>query len=81
MEESGLIRRVAFLDKHTHYKNVYSPEHHEHLTCLKCSKVTNFYKKSLEDSLGDVAWENDLNPLLINLRKQVIVKIAKKGNR
>ena len=66
MEESRQIRRVGFVDKHTHYENVYIPEHHEHLTCLKCGKVTNFHKKSLEDSLGDVARENDLNPLLIN---------------
>ena len=59
LEESGLIRRVVFIDKHTHYENVYGHKHHEHLICLKCGRVIEFYKKSLEDKLEDVARENE----------------------
>lgn len=59
LEESGLIRKVVFIDKHTHYENVYSHKHHEHLICIKCGKVIEFYRKSLEDTLEDVAKEKE----------------------
>jgi len=58
LEESGLIRRVVFIDKHTHYENVYGHLHHEHLICLNCGKVIEFYKQSLEETLEDIAQEN-----------------------
>lgn len=59
LEESGLVRKVIFVDKHTHYEHVYGHKHHEHLICLNCGKVIEFYRKSLEDTLEDVAREND----------------------
>jgi len=59
LEESGLIRRVVFTEKHTHYERVYGHKHHEHLICLKCGKVIDFYIKSLEDTLEGVARENE----------------------
>ena len=58
LEESGLIRRVIFVDKHTHYEHVYDHLHHEHLICLKCGKIIEFYGQSLEDSLDDIAREH-----------------------
>ena len=58
LEESGLIRRVIFIDKHTHYEQVYDHLHHEHLICLKCGRIIEFYKRSLEDSLEDIAREH-----------------------
>ena len=59
MEESGLIRRVVFIDKHTHYENVYSHKHHEHLICIKCGKVIEFYRKSFEKTIEDVAKDKE----------------------
>ena len=55
LEESGLIRRVMFVDKHTLYEHVYDHLHHEHLICIKCGKIIEFYKRSLEHSLEDIA--------------------------
>ena len=63
LEESGLIRRVAFVDKHTHYENVYAHKHHEHLICIKCGKIIDFYRKFLEDALEDVARKNGFEPV------------------
>ncbi len=57
LEESGIIRRIVFNDKHTYYENVYQHRHHEHLVCLGCGKVIEFYKKSFEDSLEAIARE------------------------
>lgn len=58
LEESGLIRRVIFVDKRTHYEHVHDHRHHEHLICLKCGKIIEFYRQSLEDSLEDIARQN-----------------------
>jgi len=44
--ESGLVRQVAFVDKHAHYEHVYGHEHHEHLICLSCGKIINFCRGS-----------------------------------
>jgi Fur family ferric uptake transcriptional regulator len=63
LEESGLIRRVIFIDKHTHYEQVYDHLHHEHLICLKCGKIIEFYRQSLEDALDDIARENRFTPV------------------
>jgi Fur family ferric uptake transcriptional regulator len=58
LEESGLIRRVIFVDKRTHYEHVYDHLHHEHLICIKCGKIIEFYKQSLEEALDDIARKN-----------------------
>ena len=79
LEESGLIRRVAFVDKHTHYENVYGHKHHEHLICLKCGKVTDFYKKSLEDALEIVAKENEFESVAHKLEITGYCKDCQKG--
>jgi len=63
LEESGVIRRVVFIDKHTHYELVHGNMHHEHLICIKCGNVIEFYKKALEDSLEAVAREHSFEPI------------------
>ncbi len=59
--ESGLVRKVAFIDKHTHYEHVYGHDHHEHLICLECGRVIEFYREELENSLQDVCRKNNFN--------------------
>jgi Fur family ferric uptake transcriptional regulator len=58
LEDSGLVRRVAFIDKHTHYEHVYGHKHHEHLICLACGRVIEFYRELLEQTLFAVCKEN-----------------------
>jgi len=79
LEESRLIRRVAFVDKHAHYENAYAQKHHEHLICIKCGKIIDFYRKSLEDALDDVARENEFEPVDHKLEITGYCKDCKKG--
>ena len=81
LEESGLIRRVVFIDKHTHYEHVYGSMHHEHLICLSCGDVIEFYKKSLEDTLEDVARENKFNSVAHKLEITGYCRNCSKLNR
>ncbi len=56
--ESELVRKVAFIEKHTHYEHVYVHKHHEHLICLKCKKVIEFFREPLEKELTQVCKAN-----------------------
>ena len=79
LEESGLIRKVAFVDKHAQYENAYAQKHHEHLICIKCGKIIDFYRKSLEDALDDIARENEFEPVAHKLEITGYCKDCKKG--
>lgn len=46
--ESGLIRQVEKTDKHAHYELVFGAAHHDHMLCVSCGKVIEFYSKPLE---------------------------------
>jgi Fur family ferric uptake transcriptional regulator len=47
--ESGLIEEVIKVDKHAHYEHTYGHSHHDHMICMKCGKVVEFYSQELED--------------------------------
>jgi Fur family ferric uptake transcriptional regulator len=46
--ESGIIEEVEKIDRHAHYEKVSSNEHHDHMICLKCGKIIEFFSPTLE---------------------------------
>jgi Fur family transcriptional regulator, ferric uptake regulator len=46
--ESGLIEEVERVDKHAHYERTQASSHHDHMICIKCGKVIEFYSENLE---------------------------------
>ncbi len=46
--ESGFIEEVERIDRHAHYERVSENQHHDHMICIKCSKVIEFYSPTLE---------------------------------
>lgn len=46
--ESGLIEEVERIDKHAHYEIVSDKSHHDHMICIKCGKVIEFFSPTLE---------------------------------
>lgn len=46
--ESGFIEEVERVDKHAHYERVSSDSHHDHMICMKCGKVIEFFSPTLE---------------------------------
>jgi Fur family ferric uptake transcriptional regulator len=81
LEESGLIRRVIFVDKRTHYEHGYDHLHHEHLICIKCGKIIEFYRQSLEDALDDIARENRFTSVAHKLEITGYCDDCSKGDR
>ena len=56
--DCNLIRTVEFVEHHLHYEHTYGHKHHEHLVCLKCGKVIEFYNDVIETELKRVCKEN-----------------------
>jgi Fur family ferric uptake transcriptional regulator len=46
--ESGLIEEVEKIDKRAHYEKISMDSHHDHMICIKCGKVIEFYSETLE---------------------------------
>jgi Fur family ferric uptake transcriptional regulator len=76
--EAGLIRQVAFIDKHAHYEHIYGHKHHEHLICTSCGKIINFYRQPLEKALEDVCLENDFVIRSHNIEVLGLCKVCSK---
>lgn len=46
--QCGLVRKQSFGDQHAHYEAVRHNEHHDHLICLSCNRITEFFRPDLE---------------------------------
>lgn len=46
--QAGLVRKSSFGDQHAHYEAVRHDEHHDHLICLNCHTIIEFYRADLE---------------------------------
>jgi Fur family ferric uptake transcriptional regulator len=46
--ENGLLEEVERIDRHAHYERVSEDRHHDHMICIKCGKVIEFYSPTLE---------------------------------
>ena len=51
LTDCGLIRKVAFIDRHSHYEHLFG---HEHLICRKCRRIFEFQDRSLSEALNQV---------------------------
>lgn len=61
--EAGVIRPVAFTDRHAHYEDTCKTRHHEHLICLGCGKVIEFYRPRMETELEKICREKKFQPV------------------
>ena len=48
LSEAGLAREVRFGDGRTHYEHNYKHQHHDHMICMECGDVIEFYSAELE---------------------------------
>lgn len=46
--ESGIITEVEKTERHAHYEKVAEDRHHDHLICIGCGKMIEFYSPTLE---------------------------------
>ncbi|MFA5354696.1 MAG: transcriptional repressor [Thermodesulfovibrionales bacterium] len=46
--ECGFIEQVERVDRHAHYEKVSKDRHHDHMICMNCGKVIEFFSPTLE---------------------------------
>lgn len=63
LQEFGAIREVIKLGNRTIYEFVAGRPHHEHLICIECGKIIEFYKEEIEDLQDKVCEEHDFTPI------------------
>ncbi|MCX8030366.1 MAG: transcriptional repressor [Thermodesulfovibrionales bacterium] len=65
--EIGLIEEVERVDKHAHYERVRTGSHHDHMICLKCGKVIEFYSPTLETLQDELCERENFKKVRHNL--------------
>jgi Fur family ferric uptake transcriptional regulator len=58
-EEHKIITKHNFGNEHANYELAVSNEHHDHLICLKCSKVIEFVSDEIEELQLQIAKQNN----------------------
>lgn len=46
--EAGVLEEVERTEKHAHYECTLGRNHHDHMLCLSCGRVVEFYSEALE---------------------------------
>ncbi len=65
--ESGLIEEVERIDKHSHYEKVLGKQHHDHMICMRCGKVIEFFSPTLEMLQSELCQKENFNGVRHNL--------------
>lgn len=61
-EEIGIIQRLSFGFKYKLELSDRFSEHHHHLTCISCGKVTDINKYELESFINSIASDKGFSP-------------------
>lgn len=57
--ESGLVERISRTEKSNVYEHTFGRKHHDHMICISCGDVIEFYSEKLEDVQSMICSEND----------------------
>jgi Fur family ferric uptake transcriptional regulator len=63
LQEFGAIREVIKLGNRTIYEFIAGKPHHEHLICVKCGKIIEFYREDIEEIQDKVCEEYKFTPI------------------
>lgn len=61
--QCGLVRKQSLGDQHAHYEAVHGDEHHDHLICLNCDTIIEFFRPDLEAMQETICKEFEFKPL------------------
>ena len=61
--QCGLVRKSSLGSTHANYEAAHENEHHDHLICLNCNKVIEFYRPDLETLQEAICQERQFKPL------------------
>jgi Fur family ferric uptake transcriptional regulator len=57
--ECGLVEKVSKTEHGTIYEQVLGRQHHDHMVCINCGKIIEFYSENLERLQEQICCEQD----------------------
>lgn len=60
--DSGLMKEVLRQNGRAYYEHTFGHGHHDHLLCVKCGRVIEFYNKNIEKLQERICNEYDFKP-------------------
>ena len=66
--DSGLAREANFGDGRTRYEHNYKHQHHDHLICVGCGELIEFYSEIIENMQDKIAHKYKFRPTHHSLR-------------
>lgn len=57
--ESGLVERISRTEKSNVYEHTFGRKHHDHMVCILCGDVIEFYSEKLEEVQSMICAENN----------------------
>jgi len=60
--DAELVKAVRPGTSQMYYEHAHSGEHHDHLVCVKCSRIFEFYSPEIEETQVRVCREKDFVP-------------------
>ncbi|MCK4240437.1 MAG: transcriptional repressor, partial [Candidatus Atribacteria bacterium] len=61
--QSGLITETFRCQDKISYEDIFNKKHHDHLFCIKCGKIIEFFNKEIEKLQGEVCKKYKFKPL------------------
>ena len=61
--QSGLIRKLALEDQETRYESALTSGHHDHIVCVDCHKIIEFFNPRLEEIQDEILLQHNLKPV------------------
>ena len=61
--QSGLIRKLLLENQETRYESELTSGHHDHIICIDCHKIIEFYDSKLELIQDQILEEHHLKPV------------------
>lgn len=61
--QCGLVRKSSLGSSHANYEAAHDDEHHDHLICLNCNTVLEFYRPDLEALQEEICGAQGFKPL------------------
>jgi len=61
--KSGLITETLRCQDKISYENIFNKKHHDHLLCVKCGKIIEFYNEKIEKLQEEVCRQHNFVPI------------------
>ena len=61
--QGGLITETLHCQDKTSYENIFNKKHHDHLVCINCGKIIEFYNEKIEKLQEEVCRQHNFVPI------------------